>query len=99
MNGNRLKQIIKEVNNEQPDALNYGDPAVRDYVRNIAIHNKQLRDEINILKTNVDILLTWHHYELKKTRLDPQGKRHFIERFMYLSKTDVEIMKLPRPVK
>lgn len=99
MNGNRLKQIINEVNKEQPDALNFMDPTVRDYVRNIAIQNKQMKNEINILKANMHTLLTWHHYEFKKSRLDSDGKRYYLERFMYLSKTDVEIMKLPRPVK
>lgn len=96
MNNNRLKQIIKEVNAETPPTLEKIDPVLRDYIRNLAIQNKVLTLDIKILKTNLNTLLTWHHYELKKTRVDPDGKRHYIERLMYLSKTDVEIMKMPR---
>ncbi len=95
MNGNRLKQIIKEVNAETPHSLENGDPVLRDYVRNLAIQNKILLLDVKTLKANINTLLTWHHHELKKTRVDPDGKRHYLERFMYLSKTDVEIMKMP----
>lgn len=95
---NNIKQIIKQVNAETPHALEVGDPVVRDYVRNIAIQNKLLLADVKTLKDNIHTLLTWHHYEFKKTRIDPEGKKHYIERFMYLSKKDVEIMKWPKGI-
>ena len=95
---NNIKQIIKQVNAETPHSLEIGDPVVRDYVRNIAIQNKLLNIDVKILKDTLHTLLTWHHYEFKKTRIDSDGNKHYIERFMYLSRKDVEIMKWPKVI-
>lgn len=99
MHKQHLQQIIKQVEKEIPDAIKQMDPAAQAFIRSLAIQNHILNSRIEILENNNHNLLLWHHCELKTRRKDPDNKTtHHMERFIYGSKKDVEIVKLPRVV-
>ena len=91
----QLEQIRKEVKSEMPYAVSQMDAATQDYFYKLAFQNKLLILRIGLLETNIDTLLNWHNGELKRMWKDNTGKTRFMERFIYSSKSDVDIIKLP----
>lgn len=79
-----------------PAAVFQMDSAVQEHFFKLGMQNKIYAEKINILEDSMDILLNWHNGELKRLRTDNKGEKHFMERLIYGSKKDVDIIKLPR---